>query len=367
MLGKYISQIGIDPQSHDGMRLIEECILCLSGVNTAFEFQNNVKAIDLSPTGMSGKDLRLRLAEKAYRSVNVKYAALFLSLVPNNADSYNKLQQFLSASDVNLFRQIFSRRAFKANVKAYAVGRGLKVQDVSFVAMRRDMKMFETYLPKAMRHIKSRVHKKLTFIIRSDNNTAKDFTSDLTVKVLNAYYKLIPTHQPEAYIVNYIRRSASNEAINVIDKHKTHKRERLVKGKADGFGGNEWDLICASENQTSVNEEGETGYESVLNSHEDHTPSIDSSIMISRLMDRFTGRKRKILEILSGQIDERFTRFLKAKNKLGRGADHTDYQRRVPHTTFLKTLSQYVGVYPEAFNKFVQYIGRVLTAHKEFA
>lgn len=367
MLGKYISKFGIDPQSHDGQRLIEECILCLAGVNSAFDFQSNVKSIDLSPTGMSGKDFRLRLMEKSYLTVNVKYAALFLSLVPNNADSYNKLQSFLSQSDVQIFRQFFSRRSFKSNVKAYAIGRGLKVQDVTYTAMRRDKKMFEAYLPKAMRHIKSRVRKKLTFVINAENDSAKDFTSDLTVKVLRAYHSLIPTKQPEAYIVNYIRRSATNEANNLIDKHTTNKRGRMVRGKEDGFGGHDWEMICRSESQTKINEEGETEYQTLLNQHEDHAPSIDSSIMMSRLMDKFKGRKLKILKILSGTVDEGFTRFLKAKNKLGRGIDHTDYQRRVPHTTYLETLAQYVGVYQDAFMKFVQYIGRVLTAHKEFA
>uniref|UniRef100_A0AB39CDK6 Uncharacterized protein n=1 Tax=Pseudomonas phage HRDY3 TaxID=3236930 RepID=A0AB39CDK6_9VIRU len=367
MLGKHISKLGIDPQSHDGKRLIEECILCLSGVNTAFDFQRNVKDIDLTPTGLSGKELRLGLLEKSYLTVNVKYAALFLSLVPNNADSYNKLQAYLTASDIALFRQYFSRRNFKAQVKANALGRGIVVQDVTHVAMRRDKKAFEGYLAKAMRHIRSRVRKKLTFAVKAENNSAQDYTSDLTIKVLRAYHSLIPTKQPEAYIVNYIRRSATNEANNMIDKHTTAKRGRMVKGKADGFGGNDWDLVCRSESQMGVNAEGESEYDTLMNKHEDHAPCVDSAIMLGRLMTKFKGRKRKILEILSGQIDEGFTRFLKRNNKLGRGVDHQDYQNRVPHQTFLKTLAQYLGVYQEAFMRFVHYIGGVLTAHKELA
>ena len=367
MLAKYIAQTGIDPQSHDGQRLIEECILCLSGVNNAFDFQRNVKAIDLTPTGLSGKDFRLNLMEKSYFTVNLKYAALFLSLVPNNADSYSKLSAYLHGGDIALFRHYFAKRSFKSNVKASALARGIKVQDVSHVAMRRDKKAFEDYLPKAMRHIKSRVRKKLTFAVKSDNLEDSQFVGDLTCKVLRAYYSLIPTKQPEAYIVNYLRRSASNETSNLCYKHSTDKRGRMIKGKADGFGGNDWELVCRSESQTRINEDGESEFETLLSQHEDHAPCLDSSIMMGRLMGKYKGRKLKILEILSGQLDDGFTRFLKRNNKLGRGTDHSDYQRRVPHTTFLKTLAQYVGVYQEAFMRFVNHVGRVLTAHKEFA
>jgi hypothetical protein len=368
MLGKYITQIGIDPQSHDGQRLIEECILCLTGVNSAFDFQRNVKAIDLTPTGMSGKDVRLGLMEKSYLTVNVKYAALFLALVPNNADAYNKLQAYLNAEDIAIFRHYFTRRSFKANVKAYAVGRGLCARDVSIVSMRRDKKAFDGLLEKATRHIKSRVRKKLAFVVSSDNGSNNDFNGDLTCKVLRAYHSLIPTKQPEAYIVNYLRRSASNETLNTVAKHTTGKRGRMIATGDDGYGGKNYEVICRSENQTFKGPEGESEFDLLMGTQlEDSTPAIESSILMSRLFGKFKGRKLKVLEILSGHIDEGFTRFLKRNNKLGRGIDHTDYQRRVPHQTFLNTLAEYLGVYREAFMRFVQYIGGVLTAHKEFA
>lgn len=368
MLGKYIQQIGIDPQSHDGQRLIEECVLCLSGVNSAFDFQRNVKTIDLEPTGMSGKDVRLGLMEHCYLTVNVKYAALFLALVPNNADAYIKLQPYLSACDIALFRNLFSRRSFKSNVKSYAVGRGMCARDVSIVAMRRDIKAFDGYLEKATRHIKSRVRKKLSFVIKAENNTNNDFAGDLTCKVLRAYYSLIPTKQPDAYIVNYLRRSASNETSNLTKKHTTGKRGRMIATGDDGYGGQNYEVVCRSENQTFKGAEGESEFDMLMGTQTvDSTPTIDSSILMSRLFGKFKGRKLKILEILSGHVDEGFTRFLKRKNKLGRGIDHTDYQRRVPHQTFLNTLAEYLCVYREAFMRFVQYIGGVLTAHKEFA
>lgn len=373
MLGKYITQIGIDPQSHDGQRLIEECILCLSGVNSAFDFQRNVKTIDLTPTGMSGKDVRLRLMEKSYLTVNVKYAALFLSLVPNNADAYVKLQAYLNAEDIAIFRHYFSRRACKANVKAYAIGRGLTARDVTIGAMRHDKKLFDDLLQKATRHIKSRVRKQLSFVMRAENTANTDFTGDLTCKVLRAYHSLIPTKQPEAYIINYLRRAASNETNNLTKKHSTGKRGRMKETGTDGFGGKTYEVICRSENQThhATSDSGEEGlaeFDLLMGTQvEDHAPTLESSILMSRLLAKFKGRKLRILEILSGHVDEAFTRFLKRKNKLGRGIDHTDYQRRVSHQTFLNTLAEYVGVYQEAFMRFVRYVGGVLTAHKEFA
>lgn len=369
MLVDYVAELGLDPHSRDGLLLLEECVLCLAGVNSAFAFQHNVKSIDTGPSGLSGKLIRLKLQEHSYRMLNVKYAALYLSLLPNKPESYEKLRPMLAAPDVDLFKHLFARRKFKSAVKARAKYLKVGINDVCPKAMHRDHKRFDAYYPKIMTHINARVGAKLRFLMRAENMVRQDLSRDLMCKTLRSYYSLLPTKQPEAYILNYLRRSASNETTNIIEKYTTDKRRRMIDVGDDGFGGREYDVICRSENQTGVGEtEGMTEFAMLMEDVVDPTTQhLDSSILIHRLFKRFTGRKLKALQILAGGVDDGFNRYLRKNNRLKHGQDHTLFQARVSHVSFLETLAHYLGVYIEPFMKFVQSIGRMLTAHEEFA
>lgn len=368
MLVKYIQSIGIDPQSPDGKRLLEECILCMAGVNTAFDFQHNVKTIDLTPTGMSGKDLRLKLTEKSYFTLNVKYAALFLGMSPGNADTYNKVQAYICNEDIHIFREIFSRRKVKARVKTHCVNLHLSLPDVHHKVMNVQRKLFDQYISTLNKHIKFKVYSKLSFVSKAENTPMADLHSEVMVKTLRAYYQLIPTKQPEAYIVNYLRASSTKCVLNMIQAHTTGKRGRMVKGAADGYGGHDYDLVCESENQHRAADGAEYSYEGVANSvSTNDTRQVESTIMYERLLSRYAGRKRAALEIMAGKNDDGFSVYLRKKNSIKDLDDHSDYQRRVSHITFLNSLADYLGVIREAFMKFISNIGSVLVAHREFA
>jgi len=350
--------------------LIEECILCLAGVNSAFQFQHNVKAINLKPTGMSGKDLRLALMKHSYLTLNVKYAALYLSFLPNNADTYAKLQAFLGAADIAAMRDVFARRTVKNRVKQYAVGRELSLYDVTPKAMKIDKYKFESYVSKVVKHIKMKVYTKLRFVVKGENATLVDFNGDVTCKALRAYHTLIPTKKPEAYILNYLRAAATNETNNLCDKHSAHKRKRMINAGDDGFGGSNFDIICQSENQTQQSTDSAgSEFDRLMGEgalHSEHG-SIESTIMFERILNKFTGRKRSALEIMAGSNDDKFTDYLVNKGSIKVGDDHADYQRRVSHNTFLNVLASYLGVVREAFMRFIKSVGSTLTAHKEYA
>lgn len=370
MLVDYVKSLGIDTRSHDGQRLLEECVLCLVGVTGAFEFQHAVKNIDLTPTGMSGKDFRLALQANSYLTVNIKYAALFMGLSPTNANTFNKLQGYISATDVQLFRELFARRKIKSMVRDNALYRRLTVQDVTLAAMKKDKRDFENHIPKVMKHVKMKVYTKLRFVVNSENSTLKDFHSDVTCKVLRAYYQKIPTKVSDAEVLNYLRSAGSKHVINLIKFHTTDKRQRMVNTGKDSFGTNKFELVCESENQHRVmGEDGqEYSYEGITNNvSTDEVRKVESSIVYERLLSRYTGRKRSALEIMAGHHNENFNEFLREKGSLKDDDDHTDYQRRVGHKTFLHTLADYLGVIREAFMGFVDSVGQTLTAHKEYA
>lgn len=371
MLIKYIQSVGIDTQSPAGKFLLEESILCMAGVNTAFDFQHNVKAIDLTQTGMSGKDLRLKLTENSYFTLNVKYAALFLALSPANADSYNKVQAYLNSEDVHIFREIFSRRKVKARLKQYCINQHISIHDVTTKAMSVHKKMFDQHIAKLNKHIKYKVYSKLSFVAKAENTPIADLHSEVMLKVLRAYYHLLPTKQPEAYILNYLRASSTKCVLNMIKAHTTGKRGRMVKGAADGFGGFNYDIVCESENQhrhQPSSEGPEYSYESVTNTiSTEESRHVESAIMYDRLLSRYVGRKRAALEIMAGKNDEGFNAYLRKKQSIKDADDHSDYQRRVAHKTFLNSIADYLGVIREAFMKFITNIGNVLVAHREYA
>lgn len=368
MLVKYIQSIGIDPQSPDGKRLLEEAILCMAGVNTAFDFQHNVKTIDLTPTGMSGKDLRLKLTEQSYFTLNVKYAALFLGMSPANADTYNKVQAYICSEDIHIFREIFSRRKVKARVKQHCINRHLSLHDVTCKAMQVQKQLFDQYMTKLNKHIRFKVYSKLRFVANAENTPMADLHSEVMCKVLRAYYQLIPTKQPEAYILNYLRSSSTKCVLNMIQAHTTGKRGRLVNAGADGFGGTRYEMVCESENQHHQQGDTAHSYEAVSNINStEEARHVESTIMYERLLSRYIGRKRAALEIMAGKTDDGFSAFLRKKKSIKDTDDHADYQRRVAHTTFLNSLADYLGVIREAFMKFISSIGAVLVAHREFA
>lgn len=369
MLVNYIQSIGIDPNSPDGKRLLEECILCMAGVNIAFDFQHNVKTIDLTPTGMSGKDLRLKLTEQSYFTLNVKYAALFMGMSPANADTYNKVQAYISVDDVPIFREIFSRRKLKSRVRQHCINRHLSLPDVCVRSMLMQKQMFDLHMAKLNKHIKFKVYSKLRFISNAENIPMGDLHSDVMLKVIRAYHQLIPTRQSGDYITNYLRSSATKCILNMIKAYTTGKRGRLVNTGADGYGGSTYELVCESENQhRATSDEADYSYEGLANTAStEETRHVESTIMYERLLSPYVGRKRAALEIMAGKHDEGFSAYLRKKNSIKDGDDHADYQRRVSHVTFLNALADYLGVLREAFMKFISSIGAKLVAHREYA
>lgn len=368
MLVTYIQSHGIDPNSPDGKRLLEECILCMAGINTAFDFQFNVKTIDLTPTGLSGKDFRLKMTEQSYFTLNVKYAALFMAMSPTNADTFNKVHAYIDNEDAQIFREVFARRKLKARAKQHCINRHLTLPDVSMRTMLAQKQLFDQHIAKVKKHIKYKVYSKLRFVSRAENIPMEDLHSEVMLKVIRAYYQLIPTRQSNDYITNYLRSSATKCILNMVKAHTTGKRGRLKKGAADGFGGFAFDLVCESENQHHENPNDDYSYESIVNvTSTEETRRVESAILYERLLSPYVGRKRAALEILAGQNDDKFSAYLRKHKSIKDTDDHADYQRRVSHTTFLNAIADYLGVLREAFMKFVSVIGEKLMAHREYA
>lgn len=379
MLLQFIQDIGIDTASVTGQQLLENCVVYLSGVITAFEFQRVAKSASLSATGVSAKDLRLSLLSKSYFAVNLKYAAYSAALLPNKPETYNSLQKYVNTSDIDVIKTVMARRTVKQRIKAFARSKDLKARDTSYAAMRADMQRFNFFLPKITKHVKSRVYKKLSFLKKAENWSIKDFIGDIECKALLAYYKLIPHKCTDDYVLNYVRRAASNGVLNVIEAYTTGKRKRMESAGDDGFGGTKYVVTCQAESQVKETRrdapsmdtgDGRVGtHEQMLDevSLNNDVDTLASDITVERLIKRFAGRKRAALRIMTGESSDKFNEYLFKKGRIKKHEDHTNFLNRVAHTTFLKTLAEYLCVVESAFMRFVNYIGNTLTGKLEYA
>src|SRR5690606_13877188 len=274
-------------------QILTESIFYLSNVTNAYQFQRNAKNANLETAGLSAKDFRLTLLESEYLTVNIKYAVLCCALYPlKRAEAY--VRELLDAEDCDAVLQFMGSRAKRAAIRDAAAEWELTRADVVPSAMRKDKARFQEYLAKINPHIKNKVSKKRTFLLKAENIERHDFYGEILCKALCVYHRMIPTKMAEAHVTNRLRASCTTHALNMIESYTTVKRRRMHNDGSDGFGGSKFSLNCESENQTRVLPDMEFSYEDIGNpiSSEAHERSFEQ-LSFDRFISRFNGRRRK--------------------------------------------------------------------------
>ncbi len=335
-------------------QLYVQSLLYLTGATTAFTFQHNVKSLNLNAShGMSGKVFRLKLQDHDYFTVQVKFAILqYGTCPPKKARAL--AQQFVGDEIVQLDR-VLTRRVITL-LRAYCKQNEITSKMVCPEAMAGHKARFNGMLEDLNRHIKSKVYKKLRFLVGSQNYENRDFYSDLLCKALTTYYQLIPTNKTDAYVLNYMRRACTNHALNIIETYTTQKNGRLVNEGVDSMGANKYALICESENQYM----GELSFDQRGSYEEDQ-----SNIHVAKLLQRFEGWRRKALVVMCG-LSQGFSLYLQRIAKINETQDHQDFQNRVSKNTYFSYIAKYCGVVDGALSKFVETLGEML-AQGEYA
>lgn len=362
-----------DPDSTAGRYVAEICVKYVTGVIDAYGFQRDIKRVDITQSSYSGQKFRLELTKKAYYLLNLKYAALNLALNPINVKMLETLHKGfgITLPDVLLLRTIFSRQNFRREMRASPRMVNIDSKTIGPRDMDKVRKTFASFQAPIMRHIRNKTYKKLRFVANSENSEHRDIHSEIMTKALTVYYSMMPTDKSEAYVLNYIRRSCTNHVLNIIDSATTEKRGRLKNAGSDGYGGQNFELKVVSENQQTHhvgNEMEPTDFGGTLNDHNrSDATKLESDIVVSRLLNKYKGRKRAALNILCGNYDQKFTKWLLARGRIKEGEDHQDLQQRVVHTTFIGLLADFLGVMRNSFEKFVAHVGRNLKSHLELA
>lgn len=361
-----------DPDSSEGRYVAEICVKYVTGVIDAYAFQRDIKRVDITQSSFSGQKFRLELTKKAYYLLNLKYAALNLTLNTINVKMLETLHKGfgISLPDVLLLRTIFSRQNFRREMRNSPRLANIDRKTIEPRDMERVRKTFATFQAPIMKHIRNKTYKKLRFVANSENSEHRDIHSEIMTKALTVYYGMVPTTHSDAYVLNYIRRSCTNHVLNIIDSATTEKRGRLKNTGKDGYGGSNYELKVVSENQQSVagDDMEPTEFAGTINdNNRSDATKLESDIVVSRLLKKYKGRKHAALNILCGNYDQKFTKWLLVRGRIKEGEDHQDLQQRVVHTTFIGLLADFLGVVRVSFEKFVAHVGRNLKSHLELA
>lgn len=364
----------LDLESDRAILVAQATVLYLCQVTDAYQYQHflkdNVRFRDLA---ISAKDFRLAIIEKSYFTLNLKFFALNLckdSLSQANLHHYAHAFDIVR-NDVVMLRRAFEVRRFRRDMRKSERVKSIKMDDICEGSVEKAQRDFNDMYPDLMKHIRQKTFRKLRFLVKAENTEFSDFNGELLYKAIKTYYLMVPTTKTQAHVLNYLRSSCTNHALNIIGSKTSAGRRRLSNAGKDGFGGQNYALTCVSENQLAVADgEDAFSYEATLNDNNAH----DSSKLISELnFERVvmlygsSNKRRRAIMIVSEQDDSRFTRYLRARDLIRQDEDCTDYVGRVKHENVVVALADHLGVRQDRLHKFLQKVGTELIKHRSVA
>lgn len=364
----------LDLDQPRAIQVAQETIQYLCGVSDAYAYQHFLKDhVRFRDLDISAKDFRLSLIEKSYFTLNVKFMALNLCKAVVSVDN---LQHFANAfeivrNDAVLLRRVFEDTKFRRSMRKSDRVKNLSLEDIEEGSVERTQRDFNDMYPELMKHVRQKTFRKLKFLVNAENEEFSNFNGELMYKAIKAYYMMVPSSKTQAHVLNYLRSTCTNHALNIISAKTSDKRRRLNNAGADGFGGNSFSLTCISENQlAAIDGEALFSYEGTLNETNQH----DASKMISDLnferivssLGKSRVRRRAIL-IVSGQDDSRFTRYLRTRELIKSDEDCADFVSRTKHENVVPHLADHLGVCKERLTKFLKKVGTELIKHRSVA
>jgi hypothetical protein len=208
--------------------------------------------------------------------------------------------------------------------------------------------------PAALGYAKKLTYSKLRFISKFDNLQLDDLTAELLHKSVISYYKLMPdSSKSTAHIVNYVKRSIHNHAVNTIKFYTSQRRGRLKGNKETGYT-----LIASSQNQNQLL--GVDADDDVL-----ETAGIDTSEQffltssVESVLKQYPANstRYRILYILMGGLDYEFTQFLHYKKYCRKRETNIQLQERTTNQAFNFIVAQYFQISYRWLCRFLDYVG----------
>lgn len=344
---------------------IAECVVSyVIGLDDAYECQRKLKDY-IDEQKMSAQRFRLMLADSSYVHLNLKFFVMNVLKTSSSEDNLIMYGEMfgIEEEDIMLMQDVFDIKGYKTKARKYIAD--IKRSSISAEAFKDAYRVFNAICPDLMRHIKTKTYTKLRFISSSANIEFYDFHTDLICKAIQTYLKMVPTNKSELHITNYIRNTLNNHTVNIIKSSTTKKRARLVKGESDGFGGNRFEIVAASENQLfhAFGLEETVSYDSLRNSDDNRSEEQrrDSNLNYERIIKRLgkTKKKRELLRLIACEENTKFTRFLKRAKRIAWDQDNVDYHDQAGYEKYFSEVCKFLKVCERKAQRFADRIGAI--------
>jgi hypothetical protein len=334
------------------------------GVDNAYACQRGLnEAVEFSSLPFSAKDFRLEVVSKAYLTLNLKMFVFNMLIRPvsstslqDEADRFN-----IDRNDVVLVRKTLEHKSLRRLLRKTPRFKEARDCQVELMEISDVTHKFDTMFDDLKRHVRNKAYRKLRFLARAENTEFSDFEGDLICKALRAYYMMVPSSKKDAHILNSLRLTCTNHALNIIESQTTEKRNRLINAGSDGFGGVAYLLQCSSENQLMADESGVANFDNSLNEYNENNGIFDTIQLESVLRNYGTSSKRtRILHIVTGAADTKFTEYLREAEVIKEDEDSSDFVARTQLKSISKHLGKHLEVRPSHVRTFLRRVARDL-------
>lgn len=333
-----LNGLNVDAESEGAVYVFAESALYILGATHAFDYQELIKPYCKE---QSAKMFRLSICEQRYASLNIKLylVALFRNGCASKHAAKALAEKFeITNKDSSLIWLLYSSNDwfFKAGL---AMTKKLG-HNADHLTVERALRTFNRLFPRVFSYIKYLTWKKMRFLVRSKNETFDDFNSEVSSKVVQSFYDLIPSDFTDDHIVNYLKRSAHNHVVNLIKHHQTQKRARMVSVDA---GNTKFDMLCLSQNQMALTEDGQR---QDVDGEDNFSPKFELQFSVSQVLDKAKSqtKKYKFITLLLGAECETFTVWLRERGVCREYEDNVDVQARVTADQYTKHVADFLKV-----------------------
>jgi hypothetical protein len=333
------------------------------GTKGAFEFQSDLQAIvDFTELPISAKDFRLKLLALNKSQIGLKFYTLNIIRYNVNKEDIKQLSLRCGLDKKDGLAVYIVMNPIRHKLRRNDYIKTLDKDLIDPANIPKLEQLFVSLYSKMLATVRQIAYTRLRFCSTSTNQELKDFHSDLMMKAVQAFYRLVPTTQSDAYILNYLRRSISNDAKNMIKKYTSKKNGRLIGTGKDQFGANRSELIVISENQLNIRQEDDesVSYDQLMawDITVDSLNTSEIEFSIQQILEKYSHlrNKSRALRILLGQEDQEFTDWLKTKHIIKQDQDNLDLQDKLCPEDFQDVVATYLNVDKPQLGAFISKI-----------
>jgi len=334
--------VGVDTE--DMVHAYAESVLYLSGATSAFDYQEFIKPYC---ENVSAKVFRLRIQDSKYTNLDIKLFSLRIGQHKSitRAEVLRIAKQYsIHRNDALMINVLYQdcpwfRRLLKQ------CGKKVTPDNLLFDYVHINA-LFNRVYPSVLKYIKFIAYKKMRFIVKADNEGFDDLYSELSAKMVQAFYSMMPVQATDLHVVNYLKRVMHNHVVNMIKSRTSQKRGRIVNVGTDRNNENQFSLLCVSQNQVAAGVDAEGNEIDLLNVASDANHKFERQFTISQVLNSVKASKKKyrFVTLLLGTEDEDFTAWLRSEGMCKPSEDNVDVQSRMSASEFNGLVAEFLKV-----------------------